>query len=170
MSTITLGGYMRCHGLLTLAVSAFALTACNPFHRQRAVEVSAGDVNLNSTWHASLASPAELAGAVQMKGTATMAPGANGSNTTVSLSIANASPGGVHPWAVHRGQCGSDEGMLGPADAYQPVKIESDGRGSAVASIPFETPTTGMYFVSVRASAANAETIVACGNLAPPSR
>lgn len=161
---------MRCHRLFALALSIFAVTACNPFRHQRAVEVSTGDVNLNTRWHASLASPADLAGAVQMEGTATMTPAASGGNTTVSLNIANASPGGVHPWAVHRGQCGADDGLFGPADAYQPVKIESDGRGSAVATIPLETPTTGMYFVSVRASAGNAEMVVACGNLAPPSR
>ena len=161
---------MHGHRFLTLAVTVFAVTACNPFHHQRAVEVSTGDVNLNSRWHASLASPADLAGAVQMSGSAAMAPGTKGGNSTITLSIANASPGGVHPWAVHRGQCGADDGTFGAPSAYQPVKIESDGRGSAVATIPFETPTTGMYFVSVRASAANGETVVACGNLAPPSR
>jgi hypothetical protein len=32
------------------------------------------------------------------------------------------------------------------------------------------TPTSGSYFVTVRASAANAEVIVACGNFAPPAQ
>jgi hypothetical protein len=31
-------------------------------------------------------------------------------------------------------------------------------------------PTDGRYYVSVAASAANPEMVVACGNLAPPSR
>jgi hypothetical protein len=31
-------------------------------------------------------------------------------------------------------------------------------------------PTSGNYFVTVSASAANAETVVACGNLAPPTQ
>jgi len=31
-------------------------------------------------------------------------------------------------------------------------------------------PSDGRYFVSVGASAANAQTIVACGNLAPPTQ
>lgn len=160
---------MRTARFLTLAALAFVAWGCNPFHHQRAVEVSTGDVNLNARWHANLASPAELAGAVQMKGSATMAPNASGGKTTVSLDISNASPGGVHPWAVHRGQCGSDDGLFGAAELYQPVKIESDGHGSAVAVIPTETPTSGSFYVSVRASAANAETVVACGNLAPPT-
>lgn len=160
---------MRTARFLTLAALAFVAWGCNPFHHQGAVEVSTGDVNLNSRWHANLASPAELAGAVQMKGSATMAPNASGGKTTVSLDVSNASPGGVHPWAVHRGQCGSDDGLFGAAELYQPVKIESDGHGSAVAVIPIETPSSGSFYVSVRASAANAETVVACGNLAPPT-
>ena len=151
------------------AVSAFALTACNPFHRESAVAVSTKDVNLNTRWHASLASPADLAGAVQMNGTATMAPDAKGGQTDVVLALANATPGGVHPWQLHRGHCGADEGVFGPADAYQPAMVDRDGRASASTTIPLQTPTTGSYFVVVRASAANAETTVACGNLAPPT-
>ena len=51
--------------------------------------------------------------------------------------------GGLHPWQLHHGQCGSDEGVFGAA--------------------------TGSYFVVVRASAANDAMRVACGNLAPPT-
>ena len=153
-----------------LAVAVFTLAACNPFHHKPAVEVSTRDANVNSRWHASLVSPADLAGAVQMSGSASMVPGSSSGNTAVSLRLANASPGGVHPWAVHRGQCGADEGVLGPSDAYQPAKVSDDGRAAASATLPLETPTAGSYFVSVRASAANGETIIACGNLAPPTQ
>lgn len=161
---------MSKHPLFMLTVSAFALTACNPFHHKPAVEVSAADVNLNARWHANLASPAELAGAVQMNGTASMAPGPKSGTTIVTLTLANATPGGVHPWQLHLGQCGADEGVFGTADAYQPVTVDRDGRASASARIALETPTTGSYFVIVRASGANAETTVACGNLAPPTQ
>ena len=160
---------MRTSQYLTLAAMALAVWGCNPFHRQHAVEVSNGDVNLNARWHANLATPAELAGAVQMKGSATMAPSPAGGKTTVTLDVANAAPGGVHPWAVHRGQCGADDGVFGSAESYQPVQIDGDGHGSAVATIPVETPTAGKFFVNVLASAGNRETIVACGNLAPPT-
>jgi hypothetical protein len=161
---------MSKHPWFLLAVSAFALTACNPFHHKQAVEVSTKDVNLNLRWHANLASPAGLAGAVQMNGSATMAPGSRPGTTTVSLDLANATPGGVHPWQLHRGQCDADEGVFGPAEAYQPAKVGKDGRASASATVPLETPTTGSYFVIVRASAANPEMTVACGNLAPPTQ
>jgi hypothetical protein len=155
--------------LLILAVSAFALASCNPFHHESAVQVTTKDENLNSRWHANLASPAELAGAVQMNGSASMAPGTKSGNTTVVLDLANATPGGLHPWQLHRGQCGADEGVFGAADAYHAAKVGSDGHAQSMANVPITTPTTGSYFVMVRASAANDAVTVACGNLAPPT-
>jgi hypothetical protein len=161
---------MHGHRFVTLALSAVALAACNPFHHDPPVMVSQTDVNVNTRWHGTLTTPATLAGAVQMTGTVSMAPGSNSGSTTVSLTLANATPGGVHPWAVHRGQCGADEGVFGPPEAYRPVTVGEDGRARASATVPLETPTTGTYFVSVRASKANDETIVACANLAPPTQ
>ena len=154
---------------LLLAVSAFALTACNPFRHEQAVEVSTKDENLNSRWHANLATPANLAGAVQMNGSASMAPGTKSGNTTVSLHLANATPGGVHPWQLHRGQCEADEGVVGAADLYRAATVGHDGRATSEATVPIETPTSGSYFVIVRASVANDAMTVACGNLAPPT-
>jgi hypothetical protein len=155
--------------LLLLAVSAFALTSCNPFHHESAVEVSTKDENLNARWHANLATPAELAGAVQMNGSASMAPGTKSGTTIVSLNLANATPGGVHPWQLHRGQCGSDDGIVGSAGAYPLAKVGRDGHATASANLTLDTPTVGNYFVSVSASAANDAVTVACGNLAPPT-
>jgi hypothetical protein len=105
-------------------MAVVALSACNPFHHGNAVEVSSVDPNLTSRWHANLATPADLAGAVQINGSATMAPDSKSGYTDVALNLANATP----------------------------------------------MPATGSYFVLVRASAANAETTVACGNLAPPTQ
>jgi hypothetical protein len=157
------------HRFLLLAVSALALSSCNPFHRGQPVEVSSKDENLNSRWHANLATPAELAGAVQMNGSASMAPGTKSGNTTVSLDLANATPGGLHPWQLHRGQCGSDNGVVGSVGAYPAAKVGRDGRAEASADLPLATPTAGSYFVIVQASAANNAMTVACGNLAPPT-
>ena len=156
---------------LTVTLSLLAAGACNPFRGDPAVEVSAQDASLNSRWHANLASPASLAGAVQMNGSASMAP-SGGSSTTITLDLANASPGGLHPWAAHRGQCGAgmDDGVLGASQAYEPLKVDSDGRATATATVSLQTPRTGSYFVVVLASVANSETIVACGNLAPPTQ
>ena len=160
---------MHHHRLLLLAVSAFALSSCNPFRHDQAVQVSSKDENLNSRWHANLATPADLAGAVQMNGSASMAPANKSGNTTVSLDLANATPGGLHPWQLHRGQCGTDDGVVGSAAAYPSAKVGKDGRATASATLPVVTPTAGSYFVIVQASAANNSMTVACGNLAPPT-
>lgn len=155
--------------LLLIAAPSFALAACNPFHRAPVTEVTR-DANVNTRWRAALVTPAALVGAVQMKGSATMQPSGNaGQSTIFALSIDNATPGGVHPWQVHRGQCGADDGILGAASAYGSIKVGDDGRGTSSASVPMPTPTSGNYFVTVQASAANPETVVACGNLAPPA-
>jgi hypothetical protein len=150
-------------------LAALTLAACDTFDHKPAVEVSAGDANLNTRWHATLASPRSLAGAVQMSGEATMAPAPDG-RTAVTLALANATAGGVHPWQVHVGQCGADQGVLGGAAAYTPLEVGDDGRASATATLPVQTPVTGPFFVSVQASSGNAATVVACGNLAPPAR
>ena len=149
--------------------SLVAAAACNPFHREPVSEVSR-DVNANSRWRASLVSPAALAGAVQMQGSASMQPTGNGQGTVLSVSLSNATPGGIHPWQVRRGQCGSDQGAFSAGATYQPLKIGDDGRGETGVTVPGATPDSGEYFVTVSASAANPETVVACGNLAPPAR
>lgn len=152
-----------------LVAAALALCACSVFQPKPAVEQSATDVTLNSTWHARIASPSELAGAVQMNGSASMAPGVKRGTTEVVLTLGNTSPGGVHPWAIHRGQCGEDKGVFGAEEDYPPLRVGTDGTGSSRATVALDTPGGGDYFVSVQASPANHELTVACGNLAAPT-
>jgi hypothetical protein len=166
---ITTGAYMTRYSVLLGAV-AMTVAACNPFHQ--AVRVTSKDQTLNSRWHANLASPASLAGAVQMSGSASMAPNPDASQTNISIDLANASPGGRHPWSVQQGQCGSgaDYGVFGTNESYKPLEVTSGGAASGEATISMPVPSSGSYFVVVRASSANWATIVACGNLAPPTR
>ena len=159
--------------VLVISAGALVAAACNPFRspfKQAPVVEVTRDANANSRWNATPASPANLAGAVQMKGSAAMTPGSNAGDTKVSIDLSNASPGGVHPWQLRRGQCGIDDGTFGPADAYKSLTVSDQGTASGSVTVPLVMPTTGSLFVSVGASSANPETIVACGNLAPPSR
>lgn len=157
---------------LAFTVPLLVLVACNPFRREGAVQVSASDAALNTRWHGNLASPSALAGVVQMNGSASMAPNASGPGTVVTIDLANAAPGGLHPWEMRMGECGStrDGGSFGGGSLYEPLEVESDGQATATTTVPIETPESGRYFVVVRASQANANTVVACGNLAPPTR
>ncbi len=151
------------------AVAVATLAGCFPFGRSQAVEVSSSDVNLNTRWHGTLASPSNLAGVVQMSGTATMVPGEDARTTRVSIELANASPGGVHPWGLHRGQCDYDEGLVGERSSYRDITVGGDGTAGSTANVAIQTPTSGRYAVRVTASPANADMIIACANLAPPS-
>ena len=157
-----------------IVTGALALGACNPLRspmkQDPVVQVSNRDANVNARWHGTLSSPSTLAGAVQMTGQISMAPAQTAGNTHVVLLLANASPGGLHPWQLHRGQCGMDEGVFGTPENYNAIKVDEGGRASVTANVPLVMPSDGRYFVSVGASAANAATIVACGNLAPPTQ
>jgi hypothetical protein len=164
-----LGRYIHRYGLLTLMAAPLTLGACSVLQSKPAVEESAADVNLNSSWHARIASPLQLAGAVQMSGSASMAPGTKRGTTEVILKLANTAPGGVHPWAIHRGQCSADNGVFGAFDNYAPLRVGSDGKGISSATVAVDTPAVGNYFVSVQASPANRTLTVACGNLAAPT-
>ena len=130
-----------------VATGALALVACNPFRspmkQEPVVQVSARDANVNARWHGTLATPSSLAGAVQMTGSVSMTPGSNSGNTNVALLLANASPGGLHPWQLHRGQCGMDEGLFGAGESFKALKIDEYGRASGSASLPNAMPTAG---------------------------
>lgn len=145
------------------------LMACNPFSHKPAVEVDPANAKLRHLWNAALASPAELAGAIQMKGSATMGPASSSDRTRITINLSNATPGGSHPWEVHQGQCGgTDGGILGASSDYEPLEIDGDGRGKRTSEIATAVPESGSYYVAVHASTANRETVVACGNFAPP--
>ena len=161
--------------MLAVLVTALpSLPACNPFRsplkQDPVVEVTRADGNANSRWNGTLASPASLVGAVQMTGAAAMTPGSNSNSTNVTIQLSNATPGGMHPWQLRSGQCGSDYGVFGSAESYRSLKVDDDGRASGTATVALTMPEAGQYYVSVGASTSNPGMIVACGNLAAPAR
>lgn len=159
---------MKAHTAVSLALSAVTLASCGG---RQSVEINPDIQPVASRWNGVMATPPELAGIVQVRGQGWMGPDPKDlDRTQAHADISNAVPGGRHPWHVHRGQCGSDKGILGPADAYPPLKVEKDGRSSSTATLSVPFPKTGEFFVNVHASSKNLSTIVACGNLAPPAR
>jgi hypothetical protein len=159
---------MHRHNVFSTAVIAviLATAACNPFHKP-ASEIKPQDIPVGERWNATLATPAGLAGVVQMQGTGYLARDPSGSSKAV-IHVSNATPGGVHPWSVRVGHCGTDNPVFGDLTAYPNLKVGKDGtaQNSAMLSVPF--PTSGDYSMEVRASPNNMGTVVACGNLAPP--
>ncbi|MFL5402179.1 MAG: hypothetical protein ACJ8BF_05110 [Gemmatimonadales bacterium] len=151
-----------------LILSGMALASCGG---RQSVAINPDTQPVASRWNGVLATPPELGGIVDIHGQGWMGPDAKEPDHTVAhVDISNAVPGAQHPWHVHRGHCGSDQGIFGPADAYPPLKVEGNGRAGATANLPLATPKTGDFFLNVHASSKNMKSIVACGNLAPPAR
>jgi hypothetical protein len=145
-----------------------ALGACAFGSRQKVGQIDPDNSSANTRWNATLSTPGNMTGAVDVHGSASLV--AHGSGKSVAtIAISNAAPSGVHPWHVYQGQCGDNGAVVGSATAYPPLNVDRDGNASAAATLPLELPTSGTYYVAVNASAANMETVVACGNLAPPN-
>jgi hypothetical protein len=126
------------------------------------------NANASTEWNGTLSTPSGMSGAVDITGTASLA--ASGTNATVAtVSIANASPKGEHPWHLYRGHCGDQGDPIGTGNTYPLLKVANNGTATATTTLPLALPTTGSYYVVVNASETNGQAVVACGNLAPPN-
>jgi hypothetical protein len=162
---------MRILGALMVGALALATGGCNPVHRAPAATMMTdADTHLGTRWHGNIVSPSTLGGVARMRGTATMIPAPAAGAMTLTVELSNAAPGGEHPWALHRGACGQEEGMIGELSGLGSVRIGGDGRGAASATVDMHSPVSGAYSVWVGASPANSSRVVGCANLAPPSR
>jgi hypothetical protein len=154
---------------LTVVVTTLALLgSC---HHATEIDPSP-TVPLHSRWNATIESPQTLAGAVQIHGSAWIGPvsASDSSRTSASISITNAAAGGIHPWAVRQGQCGTDQGPFGSPSDYPPLKVQGDGMARSHATVQVATPSEGQYFIYVLAAPNNTGTVIACGNLATPQK
>jgi hypothetical protein len=154
-----------------VGLTAFGFSLLAACGGNKPVEINPDAQSVATRWNGTLSTPTGLAGVSEIRGQGWMtADSKEQGQTRAGVDISNAVPGGVHPWHVHRGQCGSDQGILGSANAYKPLKVEGNGKASETAVLSLPLPRSGNYFVNVHASAKNLSTIVACGNLAPPAR
>lgn len=140
------------------------LLACGGGNEAVRLEPGTDDAN---RWRATMDSPPQLSGAVQIDGNAWMADGDDG-GTRVHIQIENAAPGGIHPWLVQRGRCGADLGLFGAASDYQALEVGGDGTASATTVVQEPFPEDGTFSVLILASPTNRDLVIACGNLAPP--
>jgi hypothetical protein len=155
------------HTIAAIA-TIFAAAACNPFSKP-ANEIKVQDIPVGERWNATLSTPSGLQGAVQVHGTGYLARDPNGSKAVIHVS--NATPGGVHPWSIRTGLCGSaDNPVYGDASAYPNLKVDKDGTAQTSATLSAPFPSSGDYSLEMRASPTNTGTIIACGNLAPPTQ
>jgi hypothetical protein len=123
---------------------------------------------MGAQWSATLA-PGSGSPASQVTGTATVMGNADSSQTRVEVALSGATPGAGLPWHLHRGTCGSDQGIVGDASAYKAMTVGINGRATATATLDMPMPRSGEYMINVHASPTDLGTIVACGNLTGPS-
>jgi hypothetical protein len=135
-----------------------------------APEIRTSEYPLGTRWTATLATPADLRGALQVNGTAWMARGDRSGETHAEIEIDNATPGGRHPWHIHRGWCGSTGGAVEAAEQFGLLEVGDDGQASSSVDLEWPTPDSGRYMAQVHASPTNLQRVIACGNLAPPVR
>ena len=90
---------------------------------------------------------------------------ASGTGISIAFREAAGMSGTVRPWHIHYGTCGNDQGIVGDANAYPPLRPGSDGtaRTSATISVPLDSGRS--YFVNIHKSPTELGTIVACGPL-----
>jgi hypothetical protein len=155
---------------LTLAT----LAACNPFvtsyRRDPAVRLHRDGATMPSQWNAVLAPRAERGGATPLTGAVAATPGLDGTSTYVHVSLASAAPGAAYPWQLREGPCGGRGAVVGAAGAYGTLGVNDQGRAAAAATVPLRLAPGARYHVRLGASAADPATVVACGDLTPPTR
>ena len=154
---------------IPVPIALLALTlgggACHSSKPTTALKPS--DAARRNEWKASLFTPSGLAGAVQVRGTAVWSRDGD-ATSLATVSISNATPGGSHPWHIHRGRCGDNGPIVGDASGYKPLAVDDKGNASATARLTMPLPESGSFYVNVHALATNMGTIISCGNLAPP--
>ena len=140
---------MKATTAASLIVLALAGSSCGG---RQAVEIDPSSVPVQNRWTGTISSPPELAGVSAIRGSGWMGPQEkNADRTDAEVSISNAVPGGKHPWHVHRGRCGADQGIFGPADAYKPLEVNNDGRASSKAELgAWEILQDGNRFANFR--------------------
>jgi hypothetical protein len=145
---------MRILGIMTLLV----LTGCSP-SRQETEPRSPGVSDMVGDWSADL-QPLNASG---VRGEVKLQSALAGTGITVTVS--GAPSGGVLPWHIHRGRCGSGGGILGDATAYPPLQPGQDGTARITMTLGTALNEQERYHVNVHRSPTELTVIVACGDL-----
>ena len=149
-------------GSFVLVASAALLTACVAAKVERDSGIAP-----QTMWEATLLP----ASGHTLHGTVTVTPladdGAQGwaPRSRVAVSVVGATPGSSHAWHLHRGVCGSDGPIVGPASSYAAVPVGSSGAAQLIAEMPIRLSGEGPYFAHVHETGAMG--VEACGALLP---
>ena len=156
---------------IALVTALGALVATGTVFTHRGVEahpLATRVTNADSALTATLSAPSSYAGDEHVFGSATVSPDKSGKGFTAKVNIAGATPKSTHPWHVHKGTCGNDQGVVGGGSSYTPIKVGDDGKGTSSAKVSAPLDPNDTYMVNIHASPTDMKTIVACGPLTKP--
>ena len=146
---------------LVLAAMATALAGCVTPPTERDSQLARAPV-----WNATLTSE----GGATLHGTVTvltlLGEGRDAvPRSRVTVWVAGSRNGASHPWHIHRGVCGSDGPVVGPASSYPPVPIAGAGEAQLTTELPFVLSERERYFAHIHE--AGRMDVGACGALVP---
>jgi hypothetical protein len=158
----------------TTLLTVLTLAACNPFvtpyRPDPAVELHREGATMASQWNGALAAPDGRAAAAALTGTATATPALDGVGTYVYVSLAGAAPGAAYAWQLRQGACGGAGALVATAGALGALAANDEGRAAGSGTVPLRLSPGAHYHVRVGGTAADSGTVIACGDLTPPTR
>lgn len=122
-----------------------------------------GREDLGLAGHEWVATLAPEGGFVGLEGTVSAVT--MGHSTTAVAQIEGSTPGAIHPWHIHRGECGSGGPILGEREGYRPLRVAEDGRAEASATVNIQLDPEVEYHINVHESPDETGTVIACGSL-----
>lgn len=149
-----------------ILVTLLVLPACG---RRPVAVITTPDNVVASRWNARLSTPSAMQGVVQVQGRSWITAIDEGRKSRVDVEVSNLTAGGEHPWVLRTGQCGLTGAELLRATGDNALKIGRDGRARADKTMDRYFQTSGDYALEVLASRDNNNTVLACGNFAPPN-
>ena len=85
--------------------------------------------------------------------------------SSVTVTLANASPGATYAWDVREGKCGTGGAVVDETRAYGNITVGSDGKAGTTATLNARLDEAKDYAVTVYGSSSDRTNIVACGDL-----
>ena len=85
--------------------------------------------------------------------------------STITVRVTGLPTGGVHPWVVLEGKCGTTGAPFGNPALYPPITVDAQGLAEGAARIPMALDEAKNYQVRLYVSPSATSTIAVCGDL-----
>lgn len=144
---------------ITIAVGVSRLAAQNP-----GVIANMPGMNMPASDHPVGERAATLSGPMGSRGASGTA---SLTKSDLTITWSGDQPGSSRGWALHRGSCGHDQGMIGSVSSYPALSVDAHGSAAGAAHLEYPLSNGVSYFLALHAAATDSmSAIIACGGLA----